>query len=220
MCLAATIITWMRDPYLHDMGGYAGRVFERQAVTNSGDTGMSQAPHPDAAAVVVDLRKWPDSPHWRYRSYLLGTDHHGAWLYIPSTATAQKGEDEPRPVRSAFVTLVNTTRWWTANFYIGHPFLSVYVNISTPPQLGDRRLTAIDLDLDVMRDLDGQVRILDQDEIALHRRTLGYPPDLVSKAQKAADLAQHHVTDGIEPFGVAAKPWLAQAADFEQCTKT
>jgi uncharacterized protein len=130
--------------------------------------------------------------------------------------TAQRGSEEPRRVRSAFVTVVDTSRWWTANFYIRHPFLSTYVNISTPPTWDGDRLCAVDLDLDVAQDLDGRVEVLDEDEFALHQYALSYPSDLIAQARQATDLAVQYVVDGVEPFGISAEMWLSKAEELEE----
>jgi len=165
--------------------------------------------------VQVDLRKWPDNAHWRYSGHLLGEDSHGTWLWVPSWATARRASETPRQVEAGFVTVVDESKWWTANFYMGHPVLSVYVNISTPPKWSGTRLRAVDLDLDVIRDINGRVAVLDEDEFALHQQTLSYPADLIAQTRQAADTATQLVTDRAEPFGTAADPWLRQAQELE-----
>lgn len=166
--------------------------------------------------VQVDLRKWPDTAHWRYSGHLLGEDSHGVWLHVPSWATAQRASEAPRQVKAGFVMLVDESKWWTANFYMGHPFLSVYVNISTPPKWSGTRLRAVDLDLDVIRDVNGRVAVLDEDEFALHQETLSYPADLTVQTRQATDAALQLVAEGAEPFGTAANPWLKQAQESEE----
>lgn len=165
--------------------------------------------------VQVDLRKWPDTPHWNYTAHVLGDDSHGRWLHVPSWTTARRASEKPRQVTSGFVTVVPESQWWTANFYLDHPWLSVYVNICTPCEWSRNGLRAVDLDLDVIRDINGNIEIIDEDDFATHQRTLAYPADLIAQTRAATDTAMQLVTDGAEPFGVAAEPWLNQARKRE-----
>lgn len=60
-------------------------------------------------------------------------------------------------------------------FYPTHPEVSVYIDIATPPEWDGSRLTFIDLDLDVIRRLNGSVEIIDQDDFEENRTAYDYP---------------------------------------------
>jgi predicted RNA-binding protein associated with RNAse of E/G family len=162
----------------------------------------------DVTKVEWDGRKWPDQVHWQYALRRLGRDEHGVWLYAPPDTVVQRGEEPPRGLEAGFVALVPEDAWWTAEFYWDHPWLAVYVNIGTPCEWDGDRVTQIDLDLDVVRLLDGSVKTIDEDEFADHQIRYDYPQELVDAARRAANETTRMLEEGVEPFGVAANHWI------------
>lgn len=75
-----------------------------------------------------------------------------------------------------------------------------YVNVATPAQWDDRRVTAADMDLDIIR-FAGEDRVIldDEDEFALHTRSMSYPADLVSRCLAEADALRRRMVarDGL-----------------------
>ncbi|HZD22773.1 MAG TPA: DUF402 domain-containing protein [Acidimicrobiia bacterium] len=161
-----------------------------------------------ADRIHVEMTKWPDSPHWTFDANRLGEDQYGTWLHVPADTKVRRGPDGPFHFSSGFVGLVPATDWWVVEYYPDHPTLAIYVNVGTPPELDDGRLTQVDLDLDVIRRLDGTVEIIDVDEFDKHRVALGYPDELVDAARDAAERAKRMLQEGIEPFGDAPESWL------------
>ena len=158
--------------------------------------------------VHMDSRKWPNRRHWQYMMERLGEDEHGVWLFASNKTVAQRGNEPPRPLRRGFVTLVPDREWWVAEFYWAHPRRTVYVNIGTPPKWHGERITQVDLDLDVVRNLDDSVEVLDEDEFAAHQVRYEYPAWLVDGARRAADLTVAQLRDRREPFDVASQRWI------------
>lgn len=111
--------------------------------------------------------------------------------------------------------LVPDGPWWIAEYYFDHPKHSVYVNIGTPPAWEGDRVTQVDLDLDVVRNLDGTVEILDEDEFADHQVRFEYPQDLIAGALTATAAAVELVEKGLEPFGTAERWWKKIATQHE-----
>ncbi|HKZ21531.1 MAG TPA: DUF402 domain-containing protein [Acidimicrobiia bacterium] len=163
--------------------------------------------------VEVDMRKWPDRRHWQFTGRPLGEDAYGTWLFTPEGNVAQRGSEPPIKLATGFVGLVPPNAWWVAEFYWNHPSYEVYVNISTPVDRDGDRLTSIDLDLDVIRRLDGAVEILDEDEFLTHSVRYEYPPALVGSARRAAERAREALLRGDEPFGRAMSKWLESARE-------
>ena len=93
-----------------------------------------------------------------------------------------------------------------------HTRYEVYIDMSTVPVWDGDTMTAIDLDLDVVRLWDGTVEILDEDEFAEHQVTLGLSargrrPAPKRSAAECRDL----LLRGAEPF-VSDLPAVARAA--------
>lgn len=165
------------------------------------------------SSVLVDFRKWPDRPHWRFTVHPLGRDNYGSWLHLPKGSTIQRADKPPVVQESRSVMLIpDGEAWWVAfwNADRGSPF-QLYIDICSPPEWSERRVRMIDLDLDVARDWEGVPAILDEDEFAEHQKVYGYPEPLVSGARAAADRLFRQVDEYREPFDKLGPGWLAQA---------
>ena len=156
----------------------------------------------------MDSRKWPDRRHWQYTMHRLGRDAHGEWLSVPAGTVAQRGDQPPRPLGIGMVVVIPAGTWWTAEFYRDHPFHSVYVNIGTPCEWNAHRVTLVDLDLDVVRTIEGSVAVLDRDEFDEHRVRFEYPRHIVEGALHAVETTVAMLEANLDPFGGAADRWL------------
>jgi protein associated with RNAse G/E len=111
----------------------------------------------------------------------------------------------------AIVVLVPPDQGYVASFYApgGTAHCSVYVDITTVPVWEAGAVTAVDLDLDVVRGWTGRVWVDDEDEFAAHRKRFGYPSDVVRLAATTCDEVLEAVTAGEPPYdGVASARWL------------
>jgi hypothetical protein len=159
----------------------------------------------------MNQRKWPDNEHWQFPMHHLGDDEYGSWFHVPKDSIVRRGSAPARPMGDSLVVLVPDNVWWLAEFSWDNPHHTVYVNIGTPCQRDGDRITQIDLDLDVIRKLNGEVEILDEDEFARHQVLYNYPDDLVTGARSAAEDVAQLVTACAEPFGTASVPWIELA---------
>ncbi|MDP3967049.1 MAG: DUF402 domain-containing protein [Nocardioides sp.] len=169
----------------------------------------------DVPARVV-FRKWGDRPHWEYDAVWLGDDRHGTWLGVPAGTSIRRpgaaittGQDQ--------VVLAPQAEGWVATFYADEadPPCAVYVDVATPPVVtreGARlTVTAVDLDLDVLRGMHGRVWVDDEDEFAAHRTSYGYPETTVTDAVSACAAVRAAMESWSAPFdaGTAAR-WLSR----------
>ena len=166
--------------------------------------------------VRVVARKWPDRPHWEHDAEHLGEDEHGVWVGAgPGTRLSRPGAwvltDQVQ------VTLVPRDAAFVATFYApgGQAHCDVYVDITTVPVWHVGRagapdtVTAVDLDLDVVRGWTGRVWVEDDDEFADHRVRYGYPGGLVRLAVSSCEAVRLAVEAGRPPFDGTAVAWLA-----------
>jgi uncharacterized protein len=110
------------------------------------------------------------------------------------------------------VFLIPDNAWWTCAWWIAHPEVELYVDICTQAQWEDGRITHVDLDLDVIRFLDGRVAIDDRDEFEVHRMEYAYPKEIVEGAESAADKVFALISGNESPFdGLAARDWVERA---------
>ena len=165
--------------------------------------------------VRIEMTKWGDRRHWHIPGHWLGSDEYGDWIAIPAgTLMVRPGA----AVRSEVdqVGLVppagapETDRGFLATFHApGGPRVSLYVDITTPPYWDGPVVRAVDLDLDVVRGVDGRVWIDDEDEFAEHRVELGYPDDVASAAEASCDRVHAAVLADHAPYDGSHERWLA-----------
>lgn len=154
--------------------------------------------------------KWGGTDHWHFVMELLGQDDHGWWLFGRQGMPIQRGAEPAVRQKQDFALLVPAEGNWTACFNAdGH--LEIYADVTTRPVLANGQVTAVDLDLDVVRYWDGRVGVLDEDEFAEHQIELAYPAELISEARATCDWLVGAVSARTEPFGQAGPGWLARA---------
>jgi len=94
----------------------------------------------------------------------------------------------------------------------GNDTCDIYVDMTTVPVWEGATVRAVDLDLDVIRLLDGSVVIDDEDEFAEHQVRYGYPQDIINLAQRSCDDVAAGVRAGVEPWASDGHRWVAVGA--------
>jgi uncharacterized protein len=159
--------------------------------------------------VRVIYRKYDGSAHRDYPARRLAEDDLGTWLGV-TAGTESVYHGRPSVERIPFALLVPHDAWWTGMFNPRPRTSEVYCDIATPARWRGDTVHLIDLDLDVVRRRDtGLVELRDEDEFADHRLRFGYPDELVTRAEAAAEWLYDALGDGTEPFATAFKKWLA-----------
>jgi uncharacterized protein len=157
---------------------------------------------------TVQFLKYPDRLHWRHDMIHLGEDEHGTWLGAPPGTIVQRGHEPPIAWQHPFVQLIPKTGWYAMIRNLAPTRYELYVDVTAGARLSTGRVEMVDLDLDVVRVVDGSVELLDEDEFLEHRTTLGYPKWVADRARATAARLVSAVEQRREPFGVAAEPWL------------
>lgn len=163
--------------------------------------------------VTIERHKWPDVPHYEYDASHLGDDEHGSWFASPAGNPIRRGGVVLFQADQPSLYLVPVDRPWMVWFGANPAFgFDVYVDVGTVPVRSPGLVTMVDLDLDVVRNLDGTVEVLDEDELVEHAVRYGYPPELVTHAERTAAEVVALIESAAEPFAAASAPWLALAA--------
>jgi hypothetical protein len=160
-------------------------------------------------SVEMRFTKWGGKSHWHYPVVPLGTDRHGWWLGGPEGTFIQRGDEEPIPRPHDYVMLVPDEGDWIANWNAVID-TEIYVDVTTRPVRNGDIIEAVDLDLDVIRERNGRVLLVDEDEFAEHQVLLGYPAEVIAQARTTADDLVARVTAATEPFGRVGQDWLAR----------
>jgi uncharacterized protein len=166
----------------------------------------------DGAPVEIRYTKWGGHGHWRFTLTPLGSDRFGWWLAGRAGTPQQRGEEPPVRSPTGFVMLVPAAGSWTAfwNAYAPASPFEVYVDVTTRPVRAPGLVTAVDLDLDVVRRRDGRVEVLDEDEFAEHQVRYGYPREVVDGARSTARWLVDAVSARVAPFDDTGPAWLAR----------
>ncbi len=163
--------------------------------------------------VTLQFYKYPRSLHWRHDMVLLGEDEHGTWLGAPIGTVIQRGEESPMGWKHPFVQLIQRGQPWIPIWNVEPEKTEIYVDITTvPTRPAPDRYEAIDLDLDVVRLVDGTIMILDEDEFDEHRVSLGYPDWLVDQARSTTAAVAVAIERGTAPFDGAHLRWFERLA--------
>ncbi len=162
-------------------------------------------------SVEMRFTKWGGRRHWVYRLERLGEDEHGQWFGGRAGTVVRRGDDPPALQPHDFVTLVPAEGSWIASFNQAgaDTAIAVYIDVTTRPRVDDEAIHAVDLDLDVIRLWDGEVRVLDEDEFAEHQILYGYPPEVIAQARATTDALVALLAAGVQPFETAARRRLA-----------
>lgn len=163
--------------------------------------------------VRVLTRKWPDQPHWEFDALRLGVDAHGHWVGVPR-GTWLSRPDKGFTATADHVVLLPHDAWWVATLYGSDPErpVDVYVDMTTPCTWDDdgATVTCVDLDLDVIRDVEGGVWVDDEDEFAEHQVAFDYPTEVVLAAEASSREVLAAVTDRRGAFDGVHLDWLAR----------
>jgi hypothetical protein len=164
--------------------------------------------------VRIEMEKWGDRPHWHIPGRWLGTDDRGDWIGIPAgTPMSRPGADVVSQNDQVGLVpsfdLPDEDRWWVGTFHAQpSPRVLMYVDIATPPVWDGATLRTVDLDLDVIRLIDGSLDVEDEDEFAEHRIELGYPDDVVQGAMRSCERVQRAMSAAMPPFDGSHARWL------------
>lgn len=158
--------------------------------------------------VRMVFTKWGGRPHWEYDARLLGEDGHGVWLGLPRGSTVAR--PGARITTSEDQVVLVPSAHFVATFYApGGAPCDVYVDISTVAEHQPGLVSAVDLDLDVLRARTGRVWVDDEDEFADHRVRYAYPEEVVRAATASCVTVRTAVEHAEAPFDRATPAhWL------------
>lgn len=152
------------------------------------------------------MTKWGDRPHWEFDGVFLGSDEHGEWLGFPAGTLMSRPGVEVRPTNDQ-VGLVPVSGAWLATFHGPGGTVRTYVDMTSVPEWVGPVVHAVDLDLDVVEPLEGEVYVDDEDEFAEHQVTYGYPAATIELAESTRDEVLEAVRAGRAPFDGSSERW-------------
>ncbi|WP_203580216.1 DUF402 domain-containing protein [Microbacterium hibisci] len=168
------------------------------------------------AALQFRWRKWDGGAHWVNDCIYLGSDRWGDWVGQP---------DGWRNVRPGLefladgpnVTLVPPSGDYAMTVHGSPRRVRIYIDVAWDVRWVDREPRGIDMDLDVVKAIDGRgLFIDDRDEWDDHRVAYGYPADVVETLEALALDLEQRVAAGHAPFDDATPDaWLTRLAEYD-----
>ncbi|MCR2764598.1 hypothetical protein NQ152_13885 [Microbacterium sp. zg.B48] len=183
------------------------------------------APHPatpgrpePGTQTLFRWRKWDGSPHWVHECVYLGSDQWGDWFGQPAGWRSSRPERDFL-VNTASVTLLPPSGLYAMTVNVVPPatyriYIDLGWDIRWQEVEGVLEPTGIDMDLDVVKSVDGRgIWIDDRDEWEEHRVAYGYPLDIVDRLESLAVDLEAYVRAEVAPFDDATPDaWLARLA--------
>ena len=167
-------------------------------------------------ALQFRWRKWDGGPHWVNDCVYLGSDRWGDWVGQPGGwRNVRPGLSFPADVPN--VTLLPPSGDYAMTVHALPHRVRTYIDIAWDIRWENREPQGIDMDLDVVKALDGRgLYIDDRDEWDEHRIAYCYPLGLVERLEALAVDLERRVADGEPPFDDATPDaWLARLAALE-----
>ena len=179
-------------------------------MTDADDADAPERPRP-GTPVQFRWRKWDGSPHWVNDCIYLGRDRWGDWLGQP-VGWANVRPGRVYPAETPAVMLVPSSGDHVVTVNSGSHRVRIYIDIAWDVRWDAGAPAGIDMDLDVVKALDGRgLFIDDRDEWDEHRVAYGYPPEIVERLEALAVDLERRVGEGEAPFDEAtADAWLAR----------
>lgn len=163
--------------------------------------------------VSLVATKWDGSLNCRMTAAALGEDADGSWL---GTTPGWLMERATRTLTIPYscVFYVPKDRGYLARFSDPNSDARalLYVDITTVPQWGRGSVDMIDLDLDVVRDQQGVVKAVDEDEFDVNAARFSYPEEVVARARAELDAVMRMIRSHQGPFGDQSTTFLRMVA--------
>jgi hypothetical protein len=107
---------------------------------------------------------------------------------------------------ASFVKVVPTGTFWTACFNQIDPVVDV--DIVLPVRWLDDVLEEVDIELDLLRSIDGSVQVRDRDEFDRVRAEWVMPDNIANEALATSERLGELIARAAEPFGGVGLSWL------------
>lgn len=158
-------------------------------------------------------RKWDGSPHWIQPAIYLGEDDFGDWFYQkPGAINSRPGKSVEQVTE--VVMFVPRSKGYVARFFTTaredgrNLFIDLVHDVYWSKNT--RTITAIDMDLDIVRDRSG-VWVDDRNDFDHNRIMMKYPAVLVNEIENNVSNILDMLELPLEPFGNRSIYWFNRA---------
>ncbi|MEK3808128.1 DUF402 domain-containing protein [Bacillus sp. FSL H8-0547] len=162
--------------------------------------------------ITISALKYPNTIHYEWQGELLKTTSEYVLVLCKAGRTLThhtKGTTFKIPNESLeFFSLKDG--FTVAMEVENREVISYYCNISMPSVFNDNRLSFIDLDLDLVKRLNDDWEVLDEDEFEINSSAYNYPPDLKDYAIQSLEELKGKIKREEFPFDGALMKLLVE----------
>ncbi|MEV5029379.1 DUF402 domain-containing protein [Paenibacillus sp. LPE1-1-1.1] len=166
-------------------------------------------------------RTWHQN--WLVPDELLAVEHKAEAIkvLINSQTPIQESDGKIWVSRVPAVSFFIPGQWFNVVALLEEGGVRYYCNIASPPYLQGEVLTYIDYDLDVIRTVDGERFVVDQDEYEMHKAAYHYPKMVDDKVQEGLAALLHRIDQSQSPFhdqlvAMYYEAWLKREDEVEK----
>lgn len=153
--------------------------------------------------VTIQARKYSKQLHYEWDAHLIETNDSYSLVFCEAGRTfihhsKQKQFTMPYPSLEWFFF----DRGYTVAISFKPEGLMYYCNIALPASYEENIISFIDLDLDYLCEVDEEWKVVDEEEFALHQKTMNYDEQTVQFALQSLATLQQAVHDNSYPFSL------------------
>lgn len=112
----------------------------------------------------------------------------------------RESDDRVWMAKEPSLSIFYKNRWFNIMGIIRSEGIHYYCNMATPSVVDDNVIKYIDYDLDLVKNVKGEIKILDEDEYAVNKEKYGYGKDIENILEKELELLKQDAINGDGDF--------------------
>ncbi|WP_409343044.1 DUF402 domain-containing protein [Paenibacillus sp. MBLB4367] len=140
--------------------------------------------------------------NWRVPANALHPDHaaEGMLVFVNSHTRIREADGTEWTSKVPGVSFFIPGQWFNIVALLEHNGIRYYCNVASPPYEAGQVVTYIDYDLDVIRMMNGETVLVDEDEYERHKAVYHYSPMIEEKVQAGLSGLLGRLERRAEPF--------------------
>lgn len=152
--------------------------------------------------IKVKVYKYGGTIHYEWESLLIeNTEDHVLVYGVPGRSLVHHTKEKVYQFNTYSIEYFPKNQWYTVNIDIHkHGDIEYYCNICMPPEFSNQEIKFTDLDIDVIRNIEGKWSVVDEDEYEINSEKFKYPLNLKENVSRALDDILNKIEDKHFPF--------------------
>lgn len=138
-------------------------------------------------AVTIKCFKNDGSIHRTWRNSFLIDNNEDYFIVASQRAIVTENNNRKWVSKEPAITFFSKKRWFNVIAMLKSPNIGYYVNLASPSILDGDAIKYVDYDVDLKLNFDNEIKVLDLNEYANHKKKMHYDPklDLIIKETSA-----------------------------------